>query len=152
MKFTPRSDEEIESETSKFGPWPAGTYDFEVADAADQVSKAGNEMLVLTLSVFNTEGERRTVYDYLLESIAYKLKHAAEACGLHDNYARGDINKYDFFGKTGRLQLRIQPAKDGYAAKNVVRDYVPARPVPASVPARRAAMHAGRDIDDEIPF
>lgn len=150
MKFTPKTEEEIQKESSKFGPWPNGVYDFEVFEAEDKTSKNGNDMLVLTLHIFNPDGHRRTVYDYLLENIPHKLKHAAEACGLHRQYTSGSLDKDDFYGKTGRLKLGIQPERDGYPAKNVVRDYLPAKPVNGA--AVSAPVSRKVDLDDEIPF
>lgn len=158
MRVTPKSEQEVQKEANKFGPWPLGTYDFEVAEASDEISSKGNEMIKLTLHVFNQDGERRTVFDYLLESIPHKLRHASEACGLLARYEGGQLDGVDFYGKTGRLKLGIQPEKDGYQAKNTVRDYIPAkepRQASASAPAsRRATAPAGAaaDLDDEIPF
>lgn len=160
MRFQPKTDAEVEAEATKFSPWPNGTYDFEIAEAVDKTSAAGNDMLALTLNVFNAEGERRIIYDYLLEKIPQKLKHAAEACGLHSQYLLGELDKHDFHGKTGRLKLGIQPEKDGFAAKNVVRDYITAKAsasVPRSAVARapqRATVGASASaaLDDEIPF
>src|SRR5437016_4593213 len=122
MRFAPQSEEAVAKEASRFEPWRSGIYDFEVAEAEDQTSRAGNEMIVLTLHVFNREGVRRTVYDYLIESIGYKLRHAAYACGLGKNYDTGDLQAMDFCGKAGKLKLGIEPAKDGYPAKNRVQD------------------------------
>lgn len=160
MKFTPKSEADIQASSGSFDPWPSGTYDFEVAEAEDTTSKAGNDMIKLTLYVFNPEGKRRTVFDYLLASIEYKLRHAAEACGLLSAYEQGMLEAFDFTGKTGRLKLGVQPAKDGYDAKNTVRDYVKddgstaEEPAPKrwEAPRRKSEPAAAGNIDDEIPW
>ncbi len=158
MRFTPQSEQQVQESSNKFGPWRNGIYDFEIAEAEEKQSKAGNDMLVLTLHVYNRDGERRVIYDYLLESIPHKLRHAAAGCGLMAEYHRGQLSSVDFYGKTGRLKLGLQPEKDGFPAKNVVRDYLTAPSVhtaePPPPPSARKPVPAGAgsDLDDEIPF
>lgn len=161
MRFNPRSSEDIEAElkenAAKFAPWPTGAYDFEVLSSVDTTSNAGNDMIVLELSVFNAAGERRTIKDYLLEAMAAKLRHAAEACDLVSEYDAGTMDATDFLGKTGQVKLGIQPPKDGYPAKNTVKDYVSA---PAAVRAvdrkeqkvTSRATTTKEDLNDDIPF
>ncbi len=144
-----------------FAPWPAGDYDFEVHDACDEQSKAsGRDQIKLTLYVFNEDGNKRTVFDYLGcdEKSAWKVRHFAEAVGLLDHYERGELDVNDIVGRTGRCRLRVKPESNGYPANNSVGDYVPqeakeksARPVarPSPAPARKLAP---ADLDDEIPF
>jgi len=149
VRFQPKSEAEIQEE-NPFSPWPPGVYDFEVTESEERTSKSGNDMIALTLKVYNKDGDSRTVFDYLLPSILYKLKHAAEACGNADKYERGELTSVDFYSKTGRLKLRIDPAQNGYAAKNAVQDYVvdsrsDTRP---AVPQRATKD----DLADEIPF
>lgn len=153
MRFSPQSEAEVQKSASKFGPWPNGVYDFEVAESADDTSKNGNDMISLTLYIFNSDGDRRTVFDYLLDSIPHKLRHAAYACGLSSQYEDGNLIGADFYGKTGRVKIGIQPEKDGYQAKNVVRDYIVERGASetTSTPRRQPAP-AGNIDDDEIPF
>jgi hypothetical protein len=158
VKFTPKTAGEIEAEKAKFLPWPKGAYDFEVAAAEDATSKAGNEMIVLELQVFDQNGNRRQMKDWLLETLPVKLKHACEAVGLHAAYENGNISSYDFVGRTGRLTLGIE-RQSGYEDRNKVLGYIPADEVvtrqisPAAarpIPPRQKTP-AG-DIDDEIPF
>ena len=88
---------------------------------------AGNEMIVLSLRVFNEQGRSTIIKDWLLEKIAYKLRHACEACGLLEAYMSPGLltGVEDFVGKTGKVKLKIQPAAaEPYPAKNSVSDYV----------------------------
>lgn len=128
MKFTPRSESDIEQEQKErmeANLWPKGSVcDFEVKDAEDTQSKAGNDMIKLTLQVFNDKGKSQFLFDYLLASMAYKLRHAAYACGIGSRYEAGDLSASDFIGKAGRLEIGVQAAKDGYGARNTVQDYV----------------------------
>lgn len=141
-----------------FEPWKPGTYDFEVKDATDEVSRAtGNEMIKLTLHVFNADGDKRTVFDYLVnsEKSQFKIRHFAEAVGLTHHYEKGELDCYDIVSKTGRLTLAVKPAKGEYPAGNSVRDYIAseiAPPVRSETPAARQPKREMADIDDEIPF
>jgi len=157
MRFQPKTDAQIEEERAKaLGVWPIGVYDFEVSGAVDEISSKGNEMITLTLFVYNRDGERKTIKDYLLESIAYKLRHAAASCGLTAQYDRGELQATDFNGRSGRLRLGIEKdtSGGGYPDKNKVQDYEKAAPV-ASRPAsarKPVPAGAGSDLDDSIPF
>lgn len=158
MKITPMTDEQIAAEKAKFGPWPRGAYDFEVAAAEDAISKAGNEMIVLELQVFDRNGNRRNMKDWLVDSVPVKLKNVCDAVGLHTAYANGDVASYDFVGRTGKLMLTIE-RREGYDDRNKVAGYVPADH--AAAPTARQAPTAarksaggggGQDLDDSIPF
>lgn len=153
MRFSPQSEADVAKSASKFGPWPNGVYDFEITEASDETSTKGNDMIALTLHIFNSDGDRRTVFDYLLDSIPHKLRHAAYACGLGSTYESGNLIGADFYGKTGRAKIGIQPEKDGYQAKNVVRDYIVEKNsgVSAQVQDRRQPTPT-ENLDDEIPF
>lgn len=142
MQFKPKSEKEISEENLL----PAGEYDFEVTAAVDTKSASGNEMIKLQLNVFDESGNPRVIFDYLLESMAFKLRHAADACGVIDKYESGQFVADDFMGKTGRLKLAIQKDKTGdYPDKNTVRDYIK-REVAGVIPAGHPAL------DDTIPF
>jgi hypothetical protein len=155
MKFTPKTDEEIARENL----WPAGEYSFEILEAADKTSKSGNEMIEMKVKVINDDGGFILVNDYLLESIAYKLKHAAEACGLLEQYSTGSLVSHDFIGKTGMLKLKIQKGKpkddgsgDVYPDRNAIGDYVKPKSGNGSAGHAIAAPAPAAFIDDTVPF
>lgn len=144
MRFTPKTENEIAAE-NLLAP---GIYGFEIIEAKDEVSRAGNEMIKLTVHVFD-DGQPVTIFDYLMEKVAYKLRHAAEACGLLSDYEHGLLNAADFEGRTGRCKVVIQKDKSGqYPDKNGIADYLKADAT--SAPARPKAPAA--DLNDEIPF
>jgi len=120
MKFTPKTEEQI----SKEKLLPDGDYPFEIAKAVDKTSKAGNEMIELNIRVFKSDGSFIFVNDYLLESMLYKLLHAANACGLTRQYEQGLLVANDFVGKQGYLTLKTDPGKGDFGPKNVVKDYI----------------------------
>lgn len=149
MKFEPKTEKEVE----EAGLWAAGEYDFEVVDAEDAQSKKGNDMIAMKLRIYNNDGNYKTVQDWLLESVAYKLRHFAYGTGLEVAYDAGTLNASDVRGATGRLKLIVKPAADGYPAKNSVADYL--LPKSAANGATRPSGDPRPEpppLDDEIPF
>lgn len=153
MKFDPKTEEEV----TQGGLLPKGEYDFEVKNAEEGQSKAGNDMISLTLHVYNSEGGYHRVLDWLVSTDggAYKVRHFAYAVGLGTQYERGELCAEDLEGVTGRCKIVIQKSKDPqYQDKNSVADYLP----PAS--ATNSATHMANGdprppvppLDDEIPF
>lgn len=120
MKFLPKKDEELNS----YDVFPKGEYDFTIITASNETSKAGNSMIKLELDIYASSGKKSRVFDYLLETIAYKLKHFCQAVGLHEEYDAGDIVADMCFNRSGRCIIGIQSDKTGeYSDKNIVRDY-----------------------------
>lgn len=126
-----------------------GIYNFEVMDALETQSKAGNDMLKLQLKVFMEDGRERIVFDYLLEALQYKLGHFAEVIGMVNKYNEGALSAEDCFGKSGQLKIGIQSDKTGqYGDRNTVLDYV--MPLEKKMDA---VKNDSKDfVDSEIPF
>lgn len=152
MNFQPKTEEELQAEAVM----PGGEYDFEVIEAADTISKrSGNDMITAKLKVFAPDGSFRTVTDYLMEKMAWKLRHFCEATGLMDKYDAGTLAARNCEGRAGRVILQVDPerkSEDGtktYSPKNSVKDYVA-----SAGGTRRANVPAMSDDmeDSEIPF
>lgn len=124
MKFTPKTEKQIQDE--RFPLLKPGKYRFEVFEANDEMSKKGNPMIVLKLKILDNEfGTITYLKDYLMESIAHKLRHAAYVCGLNNSYEQGDLNALSFLGKTGLVDIGVQKDKTGqYPDKNSIQDYL----------------------------
>ena len=123
ISFQPKTEKEInDSKLLK-----AGVYQFEILEACEKTSNAGNDMIVLTVKVSNGNGQSRTLTDYLLPQYAEKLRHAAAACLVLDHYESGEVSAADFVAKRGQLKVAIEK-KQGYAPRNVINDYIPASP------------------------
>ena len=174
MKFAPKSNEQLDTEEKERREkylWPVGEYGFEILEQAmlygklaetfDTKSKKGNDMIVLVVQVFNDKGDSLILADYLLEAMAYKLRHAAEACGLLAKYEAGELHAADFIGKTGKLILEIAKNQDPkYPDKNGVKDYIAVEGdgIPAAVKNKRAGKKSKTDPqapledDSAIPF
>lgn len=169
MKFEPKTEKEIQED----GLWPAGEYGFEVLDSVtlggkvfatcERLSKikpdgsGGQEMIQLVTKVYNAEGNFRIIIDYLMASVAYKLRHAADACGLLDKYEAGQITAEDFKGKSGNLTLRIKKGTEEYPnASNAIADYIVGKK--ADLPNANAPLSTANNgassgfVDDSIPF
>ena len=127
MRFTPKTEAELK-ESNLF---PEGEYSFEILDAEETLSKAGNDMLVLSLRIFENGGENsQRVFDYLvsIDSMIWKIRHFADAIGMLPEYDSGEMLAETLPGRTGKCKIVIQPASGQWDAKNAVKDYLP-RPV-----------------------
>lgn len=146
MKFTPKSQKEID----EMKLLPEGEYPFQISGGEDTVSKAGNEMIKLLVRVFKADGNFVLVSDYLMEAMAYKLRHACEACGLLHEYESGVLLGTNFIGKTGHLKLKVKVDKEGkYADQNNIADYI----VPKEGEAKKPLpVKQHDDLEDQIPF
>lgn len=152
MRFTPKSEHEIEAENLL----PKGRYDFEVVKAEDAVSKKGNEMIKVCLKVFAPNGGTPFVWDYLLEAFLGKLLNFCSATGLMEAYNNGDLQADMLFGRCGKVDIDTEPASGNYKAKNVVVDYVRGDDVNVGTPSGgkrtiEVSTSSGMEEDD-IPF
>jgi hypothetical protein len=122
MDFKPCTEKEI----SERRLMPKGTYEFEIVDACEKLSKnSGKPMIELRVRVIVPNGVGRIITDYLLEQRAEKLRHAAEVCGVLDRYMSGSLSDRDFLHKKGKLKLGIEKDKlHKYPDKNIILDYV----------------------------
>lgn len=148
MEFEAKTEEQLIKE-NLFEP---GEYDFEIIKGEDTISKKENELIAITLKVFDNEGSYRLVNDYLLESLGFKLRHICEATDLMLHYDNGKLQASDLIGKTGRLKLAVDNKNPDYPAKNIVKDYIkPDAPVDAHNQAKQNG-YVNDELDDEVPF
>lgn len=121
MQFAPKTEDEVK----RGNLLRPGECDFTVRDATDEVSDKGNEMIKLMLEVWDQDGEKAVVFDYLLEAMAHKLRHFCYAVGLGHIYEAGELTADHCIGKGGRLLIRNEQDKlKKYPPKNGVADYV----------------------------
>lgn len=146
MKFTPKSEHEIEASNLL----PKGTYDFEVVKAEDAQSKKGNEMIKVCLKVFAPNGGTPFVWDYLLEAFLGKLLNFCSATNLMAAYNSGNLTADMLYGKCGKVEIDIEAASDKYKAKNVVVDYV--RDSDTTVGVSSGSVSGSDMAEDDIPF
>jgi hypothetical protein len=166
MNFQPKTVKELQQESERLLlPARKEPYPATVESAVDKTSKSGNEMIEIKLKVFADDGSHRTVTDYLMEAMAHKLFHFAEATGNMDKYESGTLSSNDCEGKELFVKIGIDPANGNFAAKNVVKDYVSPQSelkhaatkedAPKAAPKSAPKPPKDSDLDiapDDIPF
>lgn len=152
MRFEPKSEKEI----AEANLWPAGEYDFEITEAAEEVSKKGNDMVHLQVTIYNQDGNSRRVDDYLVSTneAAFKLRQFAESVGLLTQYEGGEITADEMIGRAGRCKVIVKKDNTGqYADKNAIGAYL--KPKAAQQKANGGAARPttlAQDLSDDIPF
>ena len=123
--FDPNS---VPEDDRTFEPMPAGDYEMQVIESDVITTKSGGKMIKLTLEVVSGPFERRKVW----ENINIQNQNPdAERIGVR---ALADLtlavglvnvrNSEDLHFRPFRARLKIEPAKDGYDAKNKVSRYM----------------------------
>ena len=144
MRFTPKTEEEIET----MGLLPEGQYAFEVFEAQEKTSRAGSDMIVLELRIYDQVGKPHFIIDYLLEALHYKLWHFCQVAELEMKYQEGNLTAELCMGKKGFVDIIVQKDETGkYRTKNSVKDYITK---PELIPA--ASVKKDEFFDDQIPF
>lgn len=150
MQFKPKTDAELADEAML----PEGVYDYTIDKATDTTSKkTGAPMIAVELTVFSDRGDRK-IKDWLMEKMAWKLKHFAFSVGLGQAYENGDLSADALVGRSGKVRLKKGQANGDFAARNEVKDYVvPDSETMEAKPAPTAAkLPAGTPGADEPPF
>lgn len=133
MKFDPLTDAQLDAEKAErlkaFLPLPKGVYSFEVIFAEDKISKAGKEMIELTLRIWASDGTMHEIRDWLTTGFLSKLKHFCYVTGLEEQYEAGTLTAGPCMYKTGMVMLDIDKGKPDpnggvYPDRNKVVDYV----------------------------
>lgn len=152
MRFDPKSQEQIDKENL----CEEGDYPFTVLEASEETSKKNQPMFKLKVNVHGDNDRDWHIYDYVSPAfMAHRLLHLCECTGLFPSYSRGELTASEILGKQGHCSVEIKEQK-GYAAKNVISDYI--------VPDRKKAMAANSvrasapttstkpPSDDDVPF
>lgn len=145
MIFTPKTEEEVSGVQQLL---PDGVYKFKVASAKESMSKSGNPMIELKLEIITPENKSIYCFDYLLEAMAFKLRHFCTAVGLEEKYNAGSVTASDCRNKRGEAEIAIQlgsekPTGGFYPDKNIVKDYKK----DASI-----SEQENSEFNDDIPF
>jgi hypothetical protein len=120
MNFKPKTEKELAEEALL----QKGVYAFSISEAKETTSKKGDQMIAMTLDIWEGETKRATVYDYLVEEMRFKLRHLCDGVDLMDKYNSGTITAGDLIGKAGNCKIDIKPPQGDYKAKNVIKDYM----------------------------
>lgn len=130
MKFSPKS----ENDCRGYKLLPEATYDFVVDEAIKGKSKSGNDMITVSVAIWDGERVVTKIYDYLLEAMMFKLRHCCGALGLMNQYNSGTLEAEMLINKGGKCIVGVEPAKGEYKAKNIIKDYVPLQTQEAPLP------------------
>jgi len=124
---------------------PIGEYDAIVASAAEKTSKAGNDMIVLTLEI-DHDGRTYKVWDYLTFSEAAMgvVKIKCSALGMSEAFESGTLGAEQFLGVMCRVRIRHQRSEE-YGVSEKVASYIGG--TPAKKPAPQPEIPA-----EDIPF
>lgn len=100
---------------------------FEVEAVEVRESKKGEQMLMLKLKVTDSLGVTKRIYDFLLTTAekTWKLYKFADAIGMEDDFASGQLNTDHLIGQTGWLKVNEEEINnDGFAQENATRYFV----------------------------
>lgn len=137
-----------------------GWYDAEIISAEDTTSKAGNDMIKLTVKVYPEEGGSRTVWEYLTSAAAWKVGAWREAVAkpIPEGAAEVDVTAADFAGQRVHVMLAREAGNGGYGPKNTIKEV--ANPKVSEIGDAKMRVQdvlsgaAKSDVpnDDDIPF
>ncbi len=148
MQFQSKTDEQIQRESLI----PPGEYDFQIAKAEDKKSKtSGADMIAMELSVYVGDKER-VCRDWLMESMAFKLRHFCYSVGLGAKYEAGTFTAADCEGRGGKVKIIVKDSPE-YGPQNSVKDYiVPDANASKDVQAPTPVKMKQEAEDPSIPF
>lgn len=128
-----------------------GDYDFQVSMAVEKISKSGNEMIELILDVYDQDGNKYKVWDYLVSTpkALFKIKNFCEAVGLGDKFKSNELTADECVDMHGRCHVGVRPATGEYKESNNVDYYIESK-------AKLAPVSNEKPVDDledsDIPF
>lgn len=167
MEYTPQAEREIRNAMVL----PPGIYDFEIAKAVEKTSKAGNDMIELTVRVFPADGGApRLVRDWLVGGASLgelKINRFCHATGLEGTYFNGKFGADVCEGAAGKCKTTVAPSEK-YGEQCSIKDYLPvssttpeeapaaAQKESAKASAKKKAEPTYEDklaaANDDIPF
>lgn len=159
MQFKPMSDQEIMEDYAQKYLMREGEYDFEISNAVNKVSKNNNEMIFLTLKVWDENGKEKTINDNLMSLNAARLKQFCKVVGLEDKYDTGEVSAHDCLYKNGVVKIGVEKGGvDQYGEtqpdKNKVLRYLLKKTSEVSIQRnyeKPSATHTVKD-DEDLPF
>lgn len=149
MKFPPKTKEEAMSA----GLVKKGDYQFQVISAKEKISQNGNPMIALMLRIWDESGSEHNIFDNLMMSVEYKLRHFCYSVGLGEMSEKGEFDYDLVLNRMGVCKIYIQEDKSGqYAPKNSVSDYLINNDNDNNLIPKKTNEMDNAFIDDSIPF
>lgn len=133
---------------------PEGEYDFEITDAEETVSRAGNDMIKISCKV--DAKIPRFINDYLVgsEKAFWKVKSLCASVGIDNMQPDMVLEPSDLIGKRGVCVIAIEQGEyDGNEyQRNTIDDYL-VKDVPVEKPKKQSRRRKPVEMpDDDIPF
>lgn len=121
--------------------WPCGEYEACLRGVMNGTSKtSGNEMETWTIEVFNDDGRKQVIKDYVTSpGGTFKIKQLAAALGKNDEFKDGTFQAEDYIRANFRVDLKVE-AQDGFDNKNRIAKF---KPSTSSTPAANAPTGNG---------
>ena len=132
---------------------PEGQYEATVTETQESVSKKGDPMIVVTLTIYKPTGGEKTIKDWIVAPW-WKLKKLAKACGRLAEFEGGEFRDGQYVGSTLMVDLEVE-SSDKYGDQNRIVAYSPVeRKSAAAGPVRSAAKPSVNSeiTSDDIPF
>ncbi len=138
-------------DATEFEPIPDGEYAFEVVNAEEQTSAAGNQMLSLELAVNVGRAKLAKTYDYLVAAprSLWKIHTFCSAVGL--DFHANELMCEHCLGRTGLARFEMGSANRNGRRYLEVSRYIEATDQPAIAPAATPPA-GGPSSDDDLPF
>lgn len=150
MKFKVLAEDELNNQRFFL---EEGICDFEVLEANERNSKAGNPMIELKLKCTDKNGKVGIIFDYIVSvNMEWKIKSFCESINHPEYYQQGEIDSKYVEGKMGRVEVYLQKEhidKNGTLQKAAMRarTYIPADDLVVSNNKSKPVTN-----DDDVPF
>jgi|GEM_PF-3281763 hypothetical protein len=131
---------------------PAGSYMATILAAEEKVSKTGNPMIELKFKLYMDDGTERTMKDWIVQTMAWKLGKVADAIGKTDAFASGEFNRKDYIGCNLEVKIEHKPDKRDGGVRAQITGFAP---LAGTINTRVQPISASKDAtvkDDDIPF
>jgi hypothetical protein len=145
----------------------AGVCSFSIINCIETISKAGNEMLKVTMKITDSERNSVTINDYIVSSFVNKIKRFLDSVGLSSTFKNGEINADNLILLDGKCIIKYserEEVKDEYGAiflsypKPIIKEYLAKNNnleenLNAENNQQSTQFYESYDIqDEEIPF
>lgn len=104
--------------------WPKGDYDATLANVEDTTSKrTGQPMQKWTIEVYNKEGKKTTLFNYVTAGFPLSVKMLAKALGKETEFKANQFQADDHVGANFRVTLDIEDNAE-YGEQNKIKAWL----------------------------
>lgn len=123
---------------------PKGEYFFKIVKANEGMTKTNKPNLKLTVSIWNDNGDKNTVYWQTLLEFSNNIRKLAKATGELEKYEAKQLEAYHLDNKTGRCEVDIEE-NALYEKKNIIVSFKPKL-------ANEVAKGEDALLESDLPF